>query len=243
MSNNILHVHPTQAPKSSTQDLQYQLYLIMKDDEKLRNDDLWWSLKIKFEKPATPTAPLDESSSEQVMDQEPNPSGLGTQEQLDEFDAWMDDFGTDDDEVPTEEVSQELLEEISWEVDEAQLQKVVNEMLRQRCNSGEEHLCQREPKAPPMTLLNQDLFYLRHANSGSKKYTLSLHKYPTVSFPENDFEELTTRWEKQKDKPEEVYSDLNLVEVIRTSYELGHEHKFITEIVVRRANGKIDPIT
>ncbi|GJV35305.1 hypothetical protein Tco_1407782 [Tanacetum coccineum] len=115
-----------------------------------------------------------------------------------------------------------------------------------------------------MTLLNQDLFYLRHANSGSKKNTLSLHKYPTVPFPENDFEELTTRWvskcirrfnlyarysvkhwknlwakqhyirrqEKQKDKPKEVYSDSNLVEVIRTSYELGHEHKFITEIVM-----------
>ncbi|GJT25929.1 hypothetical protein Tco_0895866 [Tanacetum coccineum] len=35
----------------------YQLYLMMKDDEKLRNDDLsiWWSLKIKFEKP-TPSA-------------------------------------------------------------------------------------------------------------------------------------------------------------------------------------------
>ncbi|GJS74362.1 hypothetical protein Tco_0707203 [Tanacetum coccineum] len=37
------------------------------------------------------------------MDQEANPSSLGTQEQLDEFDAWVDDFGTDDDVVPTEE--------------------------------------------------------------------------------------------------------------------------------------------
>ncbi|GKC97476.1 hypothetical protein Tco_1167751 [Tanacetum coccineum] len=30
MSNNILHVHPTQAPASSAQDLQYQLYQMMR---------------------------------------------------------------------------------------------------------------------------------------------------------------------------------------------------------------------
>nr|GEZ60877.1 hypothetical protein [Tanacetum cinerariifolium] len=40
-----------------------------------------------------------------------------------EFDAWMDDFGTDDDEVPTEKVSQELWEEISGEFDKTRLQK------------------------------------------------------------------------------------------------------------------------
>ncbi|GJW62827.1 hypothetical protein Tco_0112162 [Tanacetum coccineum] len=59
MSNNILHVHPTQASTSSAQDLQYQLYLLMKDDEKLCNDDfsIWWSLKIKFDKPAPSATP------------------------------------------------------------------------------------------------------------------------------------------------------------------------------------------
>nr|GEV85541.1 retrovirus-related Pol polyprotein from transposon TNT 1-94 [Tanacetum cinerariifolium] len=51
----------------------------------------------------------------------------------------MDNFSTYDDKVPTEEVSQELLEEISREIDEAQPQKAIDEMLRQRCNSGEEH--------------------------------------------------------------------------------------------------------
>ncbi|GJW45070.1 hypothetical protein Tco_0073869, partial [Tanacetum coccineum] len=58
-SNNILHVHPTQAANSSAQDLQYQLYLKMKDDEQVRNADLsiWWSLKIKFEKPKPHVAP------------------------------------------------------------------------------------------------------------------------------------------------------------------------------------------
>ncbi|GKC94856.1 hypothetical protein Tco_1160298 [Tanacetum coccineum] len=165
---------------------------------------------------------VGKSSSEQAMDQEPNLLGSGTQEQLDEFDDWMDDFGINDDEVPTEEVSPKLMEEISGEVNEAQLQKAINDMPRQRSNSGKEHRYhvdqmqnylksdivyesrkerlslptlekstplyhsfQRDPKAPPMTLLNQDLFYLKY----------------------------------------------------------GHEHKVITEIVVRRANGKINPIT
>ncbi|GJZ93695.1 hypothetical protein Tco_0665898 [Tanacetum coccineum] len=58
MSNNILYVHPTLAPLSSTQDLQYQLYQMMKNDGKLKRDELsiWWSLKIKFDKSAPSTA-------------------------------------------------------------------------------------------------------------------------------------------------------------------------------------------
>ncbi|GJV28993.1 hypothetical protein Tco_1385441 [Tanacetum coccineum] len=133
MSNNIIYVHPTQAPASSAQDVQYQM---MKNDEKLRSDD--FAKRKKTSEHGTYT--VGESSSEQYMDQEPNPSDLGTQEQLDEFNAWMDGFGTDDDDdVPTEEVSLELMEEISEEINETQLKKVVDYMLRQRCNTGEEH--------------------------------------------------------------------------------------------------------
>nr|GEV45011.1 hypothetical protein [Tanacetum cinerariifolium] len=61
------------------------------------------------------TYSVGESPSEQARDNEPNPSGSGTQEQFDEFDAWIDDFEVDDDEVTTEEVSLEILEEISRE--------------------------------------------------------------------------------------------------------------------------------
>ncbi|GJY21210.1 hypothetical protein Tco_0393776 [Tanacetum coccineum] len=245
------------------------------DDEKLRNDDLsiWWSLKIKFEKP-TPSAtpcrtivirirdhedhhdddarPKGESSTkrQKTFEHCTYSVGSGTQEQLDEFHTWTEDLGTDDDGVPTEEVSPELMEEISGEIDEAQLLSLPTPKKPTRVFQS----CQRDPKAPPMTLLNQDLFYLKHGNSGPKKYILSLHKYPAVPFPEDDIEERTSRWKmwakqdyirrqkEQRDKPEEVYLESKIVEVIRTSYELGHKHKFITEIVVRRANGKIDPI-
>ncbi|GJX83855.1 hypothetical protein Tco_0333336, partial [Tanacetum coccineum] len=43
----------------------------------------------------------------------------------------------DDDEIPTEKVLQELIDEMSHTVDEAKLHKVVDEMLRQRCTLGD----------------------------------------------------------------------------------------------------------
>nr|GEW33438.1 hypothetical protein [Tanacetum cinerariifolium] len=63
------------------------------------------------------TYSLGESSYGQAIEQEKNPLSLGTQEQLDEFDSWMEDAGIDDDEVPDDKVSQEVLEEMSGETD------------------------------------------------------------------------------------------------------------------------------
>ncbi|GJY32729.1 hypothetical protein Tco_0417198 [Tanacetum coccineum] len=166
------------------------------------------------------------------MNEEPNPSGSGTQEQLDEFDAWMDDFGTDDDEVPTEEVSQELLEELSEEVDEAQQQKanylksdIVWESRKEDLSlqlpkkpAPVYYSCQRDPKAPLKTLLHQDLFYLKHGNSGPKKYTLLLHN---VEHWKNLWvkQHHIRRQEKKRDKPEEVYSDSKIVELGMEIYQ------------------------
>ncbi|GJT70287.1 hypothetical protein Tco_1029573 [Tanacetum coccineum] len=42
---------------------------------------------------------------------------------------------------------------------------------------------------------------------------------------------------------EEVYSNSKIIQVIKTYWELGHEHKFITKIVARRANDCIVSIT
>ncbi|GJX10336.1 reverse transcriptase domain-containing protein [Tanacetum coccineum] len=42
---------------------------------------------------------------------------------------------------------------------------------------------------------------------------------------------------------EEVYSNSKIVQVIKTTSELGHEHKFVTEIIARRENGSIVSIT
>ncbi|GKE51597.1 hypothetical protein Tco_1486753, partial [Tanacetum coccineum] len=52
------------------------------------------------------------------------------------------------------------------------------------------------------------------------------------------------RRQKEPERPnEEIYSNSKIVQVIKTFWELGHEHKFITEIVARRANDCIVSIT
>ncbi|GKC08061.1 hypothetical protein Tco_0999671 [Tanacetum coccineum] len=97
--------------------------------------------KIKFEKITTATAcrhPLP-LAQEIMMMLVLKGESSGTQEKLDELDVWMEDIGTDYDAVPDDKVSQDLWEEISEEIYEARLKKAINDMLRQRCNSGEEH--------------------------------------------------------------------------------------------------------
>ncbi|GKB55163.1 hypothetical protein Tco_0905916 [Tanacetum coccineum] len=54
--------------------------------------------------------------------------------------------------------------------------------------------CQRDPKAPSLSLVNQDLLYLKKGNSGPEKIVMSLHKFPVVIFPDDDIEERTSRW-------------------------------------------------
>ncbi|GJS70146.1 hypothetical protein Tco_0702987 [Tanacetum coccineum] len=158
-------------------------------------------------------------------------SRKGNQEQDDEFDFWTDSYASDDDEIPTKQVTQDIMEEISLTIDEAKLKKMADEMLRQRCTSGDEHQyhidqmknflqsdivweskkeilvsphprkitplvqsCQRDPEAPALSLINQDLLYLKKGNSGPEKIVLSLHKFLAIVFNDDDIEERTSRW-------------------------------------------------
>ncbi|GJX77776.1 hypothetical protein Tco_0324587 [Tanacetum coccineum] len=267
MSGHTLHVHPNQASQASAQEQQYQLYLTMKDNPQITSaicprdqDDPHDNAHSERENSAKRlktsehgTYVFGESLSGQVNKIEPGPS---------------------------------------TSVDEEKLRKVVNEMLQQRCSSGDEHQyhidqmqnflkndimwesrkeiltspfspkpipvvqsCQRDPKAPALSLVNQDLLYLKKGNSGPKKIVLSLHKFLAVIFPDDDIEERTSRWkphakifyikrQKEPGKPkEEVYSNSKILQVVKTYGELGHEHKFVTEIIARRANGSIISIT
>ncbi|GKA88211.1 hypothetical protein Tco_0809975 [Tanacetum coccineum] len=243
-----------------------------------------------------------ESSSGQVNENEQGPSTLGNQEQEDDYDFWTESYASDDDEIPTKQMSQDIMEEVSLIIDEAKLKKMVDEMLRQRCTLGYEHQyhidqmkeflisvivsesrkeilvsphprkttpliqsSQRYPEAPPLSLINQDLLYLKKGS----------YKFPAIIFNDDDIEERTSIWvnkcvkkfnpyaqygvehwknphakifyiRKQKEprKPkEEIYSNSKIIQVIKTYWELGHEHKFITEIVARRANDCIVSIT
>ncbi|GKA28417.1 hypothetical protein Tco_0714585 [Tanacetum coccineum] len=271
MSGHILHVHPAQVQSSSVPEQQHQLYLAMKADPLLQQQDIaiWLALQMKFEKTQVPQTAcrssvvrtrdqddphnddhpegeniakrqktseykayvFGESSSGQDNVEEPGPSTSGNQEQDDEFDFWTDSYAFDDDEIPTKQVSQDIMEEISLTIDEAKLKKMADEMLRQRCTSGDEHQyhidqmknflqsdivwenrkeilvsphprkikplvqsCQRDPEAPTLSLINQDLLYLKKGNSGPETIVLSLHKFPKIVFNDDDIEERTSRW-------------------------------------------------
>nr|GEW91796.1 hypothetical protein [Tanacetum cinerariifolium] len=172
-----------------------------------------------------------ESSSGQDNESEPGPSTSGNQEQLDDFDFFTDSYATDDNELPTEKVSQELVEEMSQTIDKAKLRNFFDEMLRQRYTSGDKHQyhidqmqnflkddivweskkdilslpfpqkptlviqsCQRYPNAPALSLVNQYMLYLKKGNSRPEKIMLSLHKFSTVIFLNDDIEERTSRW-------------------------------------------------
>nr|GEV58515.1 hypothetical protein [Tanacetum cinerariifolium] len=64
MSRSVLHVHPTQATPTTVQEQQHQLYLTMKDNPQLQQDDLpiWLALKYKFERLHMATTPCRPSS-------------------------------------------------------------------------------------------------------------------------------------------------------------------------------------
>ncbi|GJV72414.1 hypothetical protein Tco_1492409 [Tanacetum coccineum] len=133
MSGHILHVHPVQSQTPSVPEQQYQLYLSMKFDPQLQQQDIAILNRAKRHKTFEYEAYVSgESSSGQVNENEQGPSTSGNQEQEDDYDFWTESYASDDDEIPTKQMSQDIMEEVSLTIDEAKLKKMVDEMLRQR---------------------------------------------------------------------------------------------------------------
>nr|GEV82921.1 Gag-protease polyprotein [Tanacetum cinerariifolium] len=238
-----------QLQTTSVPEQQYQLYLSMKDDPQWQKQDItiWLALWMKFERLQVPQTTC-------------RTLAVHPRDQDDPHDDAHPERENNDDEIPTKQVSQNIMEAVSLNVDEAKLKKIAHEMLRQRCTSGDEHQYHidqmknflksdiRDPEAPTLSLINQDLLYLKKGNLGPEKIVLSLHKFSAVVFNDDDIKEQTSRWvnKKQKEpgKPKEViYLNSEIIQVIKTYWELGHEHKFITKIIARRANDCIVSIT
>ncbi|GKE80823.1 hypothetical protein Tco_1550823, partial [Tanacetum coccineum] len=115
-------------------------------------------------------------SSGQVNEKEQGQSSLRNQEQTDDYYFWTEFYALDDDEVITKKVSQDIMEEVSLTINEAELKKIADEMLRQR---------------------SERKFLLLHIHEGSlgpEKIVLSLHKFPAIIFNDVDIEEWTTIW-------------------------------------------------
>nr|GEY62947.1 ribonuclease H-like domain-containing protein [Tanacetum cinerariifolium] len=226
-----------------------------------------------------------ESSSGQDNKKEQGPSTLGNQVQVDDYDFWTESYASDDDEIPTKQVSQDIMEEVSLTIDEAKLKKIADEMLRQRCTWRDEHQyhidqmknflksdivwesrkeilvsphpqittplvqsCQRDPEAPALSLINQDLLYLKKGSSGPKKIVLSLHKFPAVIFNDDDIEERTFRWVNKCVKKFNHYARYGFEHWKNPHAKIFYiriqkEHEKPKEIVARRANECIVSIT
>ncbi|GJT17854.1 retrovirus-related pol polyprotein from transposon TNT 1-94 [Tanacetum coccineum] len=134
MSRHILHVHPAQSQTSSVPEQQYQLTPAVRPrDQDDPHDDAHpkGENSAKRQKTSEYEAYVSgESSSGQVFQEEQAPSTSGNQEQDDDFDFWTDSYASDDDEIPTKQVSQDIMEEVSLTIDETKLRKMANEMLR-----------------------------------------------------------------------------------------------------------------
>ncbi|GJT41637.1 hypothetical protein Tco_0941502 [Tanacetum coccineum] len=249
MSGHILHVHPAQVQSSSVPEQQYQLYLAMKADPLLQQQDI--AICPSTIRPRDQDDPHDDAHLEG--------ENSTKRQKTSEYEAYVfgesssgqtESYASDDDEIPTKQVSQDIIKEISLTIDEVKLKKMVDEMLRQRCTSGDEHQYHIDQMK---SFLQSDIVWesrkeILKRNSGPEKIVLSLHKFPAIVFNDDDIKERTSRWvnkrQKEPGRPkEEIYSNFKIIQVIKTYWELGHEHKFITEIVARRANDCIMSIT
>nr|GEY17759.1 hypothetical protein [Tanacetum cinerariifolium] len=146
-----------------------------------------------------------------------NPSDSGAQEHQEDFDPWSDNQGADDDEVPFEEVSQELLAELigkgmNWMKSYVESQ-IVWESKKEDLSLQIPkkpalvfHSCERDPNAPPLVLVKKDLFYLKNRNSETRKCILPLHKIHACSFPKNNLEEMNTIWVRKIIKRFNLYA-------------------------------------
>ncbi|GJS53480.1 hypothetical protein Tco_0626842 [Tanacetum coccineum] len=202
---------------------------------------IWLALQMKFETLRVPQTTCRTSAiflrgqDDPHDDAPPEGENSAKRQKTSEYEAYVtgessrQSYASDDDEIPMKQVSQDIKEEVSLTINEAELKKIADEMLRQRCTSGDEHQyrsdeeilksdivwerrkeilasphprkttplvqsCQRDPEAPALSLINQDLLYLKKGNSGPEKIVLSLHKFLAIILIDVDIEEQNFRW-------------------------------------------------
>ncbi|GJY28331.1 hypothetical protein Tco_0404098 [Tanacetum coccineum] len=108
--------------------------------------------------------------------------------------------------VTVESLSQDIMEEVSLTINEAELKKIADEMLRQRCTSGDEHQYHIDQmknflKSDIVWESRKEILASSHprkttplVQSWPEKIVLSLHKFPVIIFNDVDIEERTSRW-------------------------------------------------
>ncbi|GKA07826.1 hypothetical protein Tco_0687050 [Tanacetum coccineum] len=179
MSGHILHVHPAQSQTLSVPEQQYQLYLSMKNDPQLQQQDIaiWLALQMKFENLQVPQTTC-------------RPSAVRPRDQG------------------------ELMMML---ILKGRIVQVAEDIWYEAYVSGEYHLD-------------------KWVNKCIKKFN-PYARYGVEHWKNPHAKIFYKKKQKEPGKPKEgVYSNSKIIQVIKTYWELGHEHKFITEIVARRAN-------
>ncbi|GJY19671.1 hypothetical protein Tco_0391162 [Tanacetum coccineum] len=127
-----------------------------------------------------------------------HPEGDNSNQEIeDDYGFWTDSYNSDDDEIPSKQMSQDIMEEVSLTIDEAKLKKMADEIKEilvsphPRKTTPLVQSYQRDPEAPTLSLINQDLLYLKKRSSGPEKIVLLLHKFPAIIFNDDDIEEQT----------------------------------------------------
>nr|GEU93690.1 integrase, catalytic region, zinc finger, CCHC-type, peptidase aspartic, catalytic [Tanacetum cinerariifolium] len=137
LSGHILHVRPAQPQTNSVPEQQYQLYLTMKDDPQLQQQDIaiWLALQMKFERLQIPQTtcktpvvrPRDQDDPHD--DAHPEGENSAKQQKTSEYEA----------DVSGESSSRKDNEQEQGPSTSTKLKKIADKMLRQRCTSGDEH--------------------------------------------------------------------------------------------------------
>ncbi|GKD75223.1 hypothetical protein Tco_1333505 [Tanacetum coccineum] len=198
MSGHILYVNPAQPQTTSVPEQQYQLYISMKNNPQLQQQDIaiWLALQMKFETLQVPQttcrisvvhprdqddphndAPPEGKNSakrQKTSEYEAHVTGESSEQISHDYDFWTESYASDDDEIPTK---QEILASPHLRKTKPLVQS-----------------CQRDPEALALSLINQDLLYLKKGNSGPEKIMLSLYKFLAIIFNDVDIEERTSRW-------------------------------------------------
>ncbi|GKB05017.1 hypothetical protein Tco_0833212 [Tanacetum coccineum] len=146
---------------------------------------IWLALQMKFETLQVPqttcrTSAIRPRDQDDPHDDAPPEGENSYQKQVDDYDFWTESYALDDDEIPTKQVSQDIMEEVSLNINETKLKKIIDEMLRQRCTSGDEH--------------QYHIDQMKNFLKRPEKIVLLLHKFPAIIFNDVDIEEWTSRW-------------------------------------------------
>nr|GEU55921.1 retrovirus-related Pol polyprotein from transposon TNT 1-94 [Tanacetum cinerariifolium] len=256
LSGHILHVQPTQATLASAQEQHYQLYLTIRDNPQLQHDYLpiWIALKYKFERlhvsntlcrppavrPRDQDDPHDDAHPEgenDVKSQKTSKHGTYVFEDS--------SSGQDNESKPCPStLDAKLLEECYC----LENRKEILVLPHPQTPTPVVQSCQRDPKALVISLVNQDLLYLKKGSSGLKKIVMSLYKFSAIIFPDDDIEERTSRWVDKYVKKFNPYARYNVEHWKNPHAKIFYikkqkESEKPKEIIARRANGSIVSIT